>query len=122
MFEFIDGYFVGHPRIFDHPESSEIPVGESTTLMCRGNGTGTLVYSWERTSDAGNWTTVSNNNTALYTTDPSLATGQYMYRCRVTNEAGSIVSNIATVNVYGEYYYNILVQCDRSVYRSSHYH
>ena len=71
-------------------------------LMCRGIGTGTLEYSWERNTN-GNWTTVSNDNTTSYTTDTTLAIGQYMYRCRVSNEAGSVVSNIATVNVYGEY-------------------
>jgi len=32
-----------------------------------------------------------------------MAVGQYTYRCVVRNEAGSVVSNSATVNVYGEY-------------------
>ena len=89
--------------------------------MCSASGIGTLVYSWERNID-GNWTTVSNDNATSYTTDTTLAIGQYMYRCRVSNEARSIVSNIATVNVYGEYNSNILVQNDTHVYRSSHYH
>ena len=97
--------YVGHPRIFDHPENVEIPLGESITLMCRASGTGTLVYSWERNTN-GNWTNVSNDNTTSHTTDTTLAIGQYMYRCRVSNEAGSVVSTIATVNVYGEYYSN----------------
>ena len=64
------------------------------------NSLGTLLYSWERSSGS-NWTTVSNDNTTSY--NATLAIGQYMYRCRVNNEAGSVVSNIATVNVYGEY-------------------
>ena len=100
--------YVGHPRVIDHPEDAEIPMGESITLMCRGNGTGLLVYSWEKGSES-NWTTVSDHNTTSYTTDTTLAIGQYTYRCRVSNEAGSIVSNIATVNVYGEYCPIILV-------------
>ena len=77
-------------------------MGESTTLMCKAIGTGTLVYSWERSSGSS-WTTVSNDNTTSYTTDTTLAIGQYMYRCRVSNDAGSVVSNNAIVNVYGEY-------------------
>ena len=121
MIKFIDCYFVGHPRLLDHPIGGEIPLGESIILMCSASGIGTLVYSWERNID-GNWTTVSNDNATSYTTDTTLAIGQYMYRCRVSNEAGSIVSNIATVNVYGEYNSNILVQNDTHVYRSSHYH
>ena len=69
--------------------------------MCRGNGTGPLVYFWE--SSGSSWTTVSNDNTTSYTTGTTLAIGQYMYRCRVSNDAGSVVSNNAIVNVYGEY-------------------
>ena len=70
--------------------------------MCKGNGTGPLVYSWE-ISSGSSWTTVSNDNTTSYTTDTTLAIGQYMYRCRVSNDAGSVVSNNTIVNVYGEY-------------------
>ena len=86
----------------NNPTDSDVPMGNSITLRCKAIGTGTLVYSWERSSGSS-WTTVSNDNTTSYTTDTTLAIGQYMYRCRVNNEAGSVVSNIATVNVYGEY-------------------
>ena len=92
--------FLGPPRIVQHPADDKGPLGRHFTLMCKASGAGTLVYSWERNS-GGSWTTVSN--TTSYTTDTTLAIGQYMYRCRVSNEAGSVVSNIATVNVYGEY-------------------
>ena len=72
---------------------------------------GTLKYSWERSSGTGSsWTTVSNNN-VLYTTNTTLAIGQYMYRCRVGNEAGSVVSNNGAMTVYGEYYV-IILTCD----------
>ena len=77
-------------------------INKSISLFCMANSLGTLIYSWERSSGS-NWTTVSNDNTTSYTTDTTLAIGQYMYRCRVSNDAGSVVSNIATVNVYGEY-------------------
>ena len=80
-----------------------MPINESITLVCRANSVGTVVYSWERSSDSSNWTTVSNDNTTSYTTDTTLAIGEYMYRCRVSNDAGSVVSNNAIVNVYGEY-------------------
>ena len=99
----IQVYIIGPPRITNHPANSDdIPVRSSMILMCGANGVGMLVYSWERSSGS-NWITVNNDNTTSYTTDTTLAIGQYMYRCRVNNEAGSVVSNIATVNVYGEY-------------------
>ena len=89
--------------IASHPSSNnDIPVGRSITLMCSVSGLGTLEYFWERSSGSS-WTTVSNDNTTSYTTDTTLAIGQYMYRCRVSNDAGSVVSNNAIVNVYGEY-------------------
>jgi len=82
--------------------SSNVPLRGNITLTCRASGLGTLVYSWERSSGSS-WTTVSNDNTTSYTTNTRLVIGQYMYRCRVSNEAGSVVSNNAIVNVYGEY-------------------
>ena len=80
----------------------DVPVGRSITLMCRASGLGILVYSWERKSSGSGWTTVGDDD-GQYTTDTTLSIGEYMYRCRVSNEAGSVVSNRATVNVYGEY-------------------
>ena len=95
-------YFIDDPVILVHPIGGDVPSNGSTTLTCDASGPGTLVYSWERSSGSS-WTTVSNDNTTSYTTDTTLAIGQYMYRCRVSNEAGSVVSNNAIVNVYGEY-------------------
>ena len=89
--------------VMDHLKGDKVPVGRSITLMCRVSSSGALTYSWERRTSGGSWTTISNDNTTSYTTDTTLAIGQYMYRCRVSNEAGSVVSNNAIVNVYGEY-------------------
>jgi len=72
--------------------------------MCKASGTGTLVYSWERRSSGSSWTTVSNNNTTSYTTNTTLTSGTYVFRCRVSNEGGTVLSDIAIVNFYGEYY------------------
>ena len=90
------------PVITDHPTGGDVPMGRSITLMCRASGLGALVYSWERSSGSS-WPTVSNDNTTSYTTDTTLTIGEYMYRCNVSNEAGSVVSINATVNVFGEY-------------------
>jgi len=95
-------YTVGPPQITDHPTGGDVPMGKSITLMCRAGGLGKLVYFWERISSSS-WTTISNDNTTSYTTNKTLTIEEYMYRCRVSNEAGSVVSNNATVNVYGEY-------------------
>ena len=91
----------GPPEITNHPKGGDVPMGRSITLMCRASGLGKLVYSWEKrnSSSSSSWTTISNDNTTLYTTDTTLTIGEYMYRCNVSNEAGSVVSNNATVTV-----------------------
>ena len=92
------------------PISNNVPLEGSITLTCRANVLGILgYYSWERRSSGSSWTTVSNDNTTSYTTDTTLAIGQHMYRCRVRNKVGSVVSNVATVNVYGEYFPDMYV-------------
>ena len=96
-------------------------MGRSITLMCKASGLGTLAYSWERSSGR-RWTTVSNDNTTSYTTDTTLAIGEYKYRCRVSNEAGPVVSNKATVNVYGEYCPSRQHVMILYIHRSSHYY
>ena len=94
---------IDRPVIMDHPTNNSVPIGRGATLTCKAIGTGSLVYSWQRSSgSSSSWTTVSNNNTTSYTTDITLAIGRYMYRCNVSNEDGSVVSNNAIVNVYGE--------------------
>ena len=94
-------YSSGPPKITNHPTGGDVPMGRSITLMCRARGLGTLAYSWERKSSGSSWTTVANSPS--YTTNSNMAVGQYKYRCVVSNEAGSVMSNSATVNVYGEY-------------------
>ena len=77
-------------KIRQQPKNGLIKSGGSYTLKCNATGPGTLVYSWERKTGR-KWTTVSRHTKSYITSSP----GQY--RCRVTNEAGSIVSEIATV-------------------------
>ena len=96
--------FIGPPTITHHPvHESNVKLGRNVTLTCRTNSLETLEYSWEGLSSVSGWTTVSNDNTTSYTTNTTLSIGWYIYRCRVSNDAGSVVSNIVAVNVYGEY-------------------
>ena len=92
--------YTGPPLIITHLRDFTIPLWSTTTLTCIADGDGTLMYSWERRSGSS-WTTVANGSS--YTTNSNMTVGQYMYRCIVSNEAGSVMSNSATVNVYGKY-------------------
>ena len=94
--------YVGRPIITTHPRDVTIPLGTTTILTCSATTWGgTLMYSWERRSGSY-WTTINNANSPSYTTNSNARFGQYTYRCVVRNEAGSVRSNRATVNVYGE--------------------
>jgi len=91
----------GPPLITTHPRDVVIPLRSTTTVTCSADGDGTLMYSWESRSGR-RWTTVANS--ASYTTNSNMTVGQYMYRCIVSNEAGSVTSKRATVIVYGMQY------------------
>ena len=93
--------FAGPPSITTHPKDVTIPLRSTTTLACSADGDGTLMYSWERRSN-NRWAAINNANSPSYTTNSNITVGKYMYRCIVSNEAGSVMSNSATVNVYGE--------------------
>ena len=86
-------------EIMKQPKSAVIKQRGSHTLKCNATGTGMLVYSWEK-NIANNWTTVSRYQASYTTTSPGL------YRCRVTNEAGSITSKTATVEQCSKCCYN----------------
>jgi len=104
--------FIDLPVITVHPMGGEIPLGVSTTVQCKASGLGTLVYTWESRQANQTWTTIADHNS---TTHNITDTGYY--RCRVTNEAGSVVSQRAEVNVYGErgiQFYFGLIPCTRS--------
>ena len=88
--------------ITQQPISGRILVGRNFTLMCSASGSGTLTFSWDRSINGSSWTTVSSDNTTTYTTDTTLAIGQYVYRCRVSNEHESVLSTNATVDMYGK--------------------
>ena len=93
--------------ITQQPIGGRILIGRNFTLMCSASSSGTLIFFWERSINSSSWTTVSNANTTSYTTDTTLAIGQYVYRCRVSNEDESVVSTNATVDMYGKDCYNM---------------
>ena len=90
-------YSTDLPVITVHPKGGDIPLGMSVTIQCKANGLGTLVYTWESRQLNQTWTAITDHTSTTYN-----VTDTGYYRCRVNNEAGSIVSQRAEVNVYGE--------------------
>ena len=83
-------------EITEQPKNAVIKQRGSHTLKCNASGPGMLVYSWEK-SIANKWTTVSRYEASYTIKSPGL------YRCRVTNEAGSITSDTASVKHCSKY-------------------
>ena len=87
----------GPPTITTQPTSQLTTVNMSVTLTCEGTGTGPITYRWEvKNINGGEWMNISDsNNTELLR---NIEQSQ-QYRCVVSNEFGTTISNIATIYV-----------------------
>ena len=85
------------PTIITHPTSQLTTVNISTTLICEGTGVGTIKYNWETSSiNGGEWMKISNNNSTKLVANLEQS---LQHRCVVSNQFGTAVSNVATINV-----------------------
>ena len=85
----------GFPQITQHPANRTVPVGGSATFTVSATGPAPLSYQWQK-----NNADIPGATSASYTTPAaSPADNNSTYRCRVTNTAGSVMSNAATLTV-----------------------
>ena len=84
------------------PENKYLPAGKTAKFMVKATGEG-LTYQWQyRASAKGSWknTTATGNKTATLSVPVTAARNNYQYRCKVTDQEGSVVySNAATLKV-----------------------
>ena len=94
-------FSTGPPTITTHPTSQLTNVSMSVTLDCEGTGK-SLTYQWQTRSINGKeWMNISNSNSERLVVRNLLQSKQY--RCVVSNEAGSDISNVATVTILSKY-------------------
>jgi len=79
--------------IIEQSVCCSIPIEGGCTLTCTARGWGNLKYRWERHTE-NDWTFVGIEKTYT-TTNPGI------YRCVVTNTAGSVESDNIEVTVKG---------------------
>ena len=94
------GKIENKPTIDTQPTNATVTEGETASFTVAANGEN-LSYQWQQRTDSGqNWTDISGAKAATYTT---VATTTDMsgtqYRCVVSNSAGSVTSNAATLTV-----------------------
>ena len=92
--------FTGPPTITTHPTSQLTNVSMSVTLDCEGTGRGSITYHWETINiNGGQWMNISDSKTLVVR---KLEQSQ-LYRCVVSNEAGSTRSDVATITVLSKH-------------------
>lgn len=88
--------------ISKQPTGANVPRGNSVTLECQATGQGPMMFVWETFNDISRWHAVDTSNKTMYTVN-TRADGNFIYRCKVENQAGSVTSDEATVTVFGKY-------------------
>ena len=85
------------PSISQHPATQTATVGQSVTFTVSATGTPPLAYQWQR-----NGTNISGATSSSYTIS-SVTSGDNgaRFRCVVSNQAGTAVSNEAILTVTG---------------------
>ncbi|MBQ2309023.1 MAG: BspA family leucine-rich repeat surface protein [Erysipelotrichales bacterium] len=95
---------ISKPVITSQPSNKTVSAGTAVSFKVTASGTN-LKYQWYyRTSAAGTWkkSTAACATTATYSLTASQvvkARSGYQYYCEVSNEAGSVSSNIVTLTV-----------------------
>ena len=82
------------PSISSHPASVTVAAGQSATFRVTASGTAPLGYQWQR-----NGVNVANATSPTYTFTATAGDNGAMYRAVVSNAAGSVLSNAATLTV-----------------------
>ena len=103
-------YFVARPIITTQPSSAVISKNNNDidTMECLATGMGPILYKWEKYQSSSNsW--IRPSYRAVNITSSKLIFSliteedEGVYHCVVTNDDGSVISDNATITVYGEF-------------------
>ena len=94
------GTVVNTPTITAQPESQSVTEENTATFTVAATGEN-LSYQWSQSTDQGeSWTEISGATGSTYTTVATTTSmSGYQYRCVVSNSAGSVTSEVATLTV-----------------------
>lgn len=88
------------PRISKQPDSVTTEDGRSALFSITASG-GNLSYQWEHlTSSGGSWEEIDSATGKSLSLDASVSMDNYRYRCKVSNAAGTVYSDSASLTVY----------------------
>lgn len=89
------------PTITTQPQDVEVKENETATFTVVTSGTEPLSYQWQQSTDKGSsWTNIDSATSDTYATGKTtMDMSGTQYRCVVSNSAGSVTSNVATLTV-----------------------
>ena len=100
---------VALPNIIIQPVSATFKEGDLnvTALHCLATGIGPIYYHWEKYDSFSNtWINPSHRATSITTQNLKFSAiteeDEGVYHCVVTNDDGSVISDNATVSIYGK--------------------
>lgn len=83
------------PEIITHPQDKTVAAGQSATFTVIADGSEPLNYRWQK-----NYMDIPGSNSASYTTPPlNSLDNNASYRCLVTNNLATVVSNEVNLTV-----------------------
>ena len=90
-------------EITTHPQDRLVPVGSSVSLTCTSSASSDVIFSW--TSDGRDVTgqSTSTGDTSILTITSVRSSDDGSYVCTVRSGSLSVMSNTATLTVYGKY-------------------
>ena len=92
---------VSKPEITTQPKAQTAAAGETATFKVVASGTG-LTYQWQYSTDYGKtWTDKAGSTKATHTVTVKASYNGYLYRCKVTNSAGTVTSSKVRLTVSG---------------------
>ena len=98
------------PNITAQPVSIALKSGDLNVIAmsCSAVGMGPIYYQWQKYNSSNNsWISLSRRAVNITSSDLKFSVvreeDEGFYRCIVTNDDGSVISDNATVHVYGEY-------------------
>ena len=83
-----------NPRIIKHPQSQEVDAGDPLSLTCQATGSGELSYLWYF-----NGLSLKGETRPEYSINCFMDEDEGMYQCEVTNSHGSVMSEMAKVEM-----------------------
>ena len=91
---------IDSPVFLTHPNSHVVTIGMTVSLYCNVSGIN-ISYVWEmRSTNGGSWSRISNSNKYKY--DVRNIQQSKLYKCVASNDAGSVASKVATIQILSE--------------------